>query len=117
YELALRNLGLENFRLFLMDQNRMDQGSTKGGGLEINMPLTLGGVWAILCTDVLQSLEYQVRPYEVERGHTQRAVENSIDYLCDVFRMRPQRGKKWSTLVWHLSTGYFVDALREVKKN
>jgi predicted nucleotide-binding protein (sugar kinase/HSP70/actin superfamily) len=117
YELALRNLGLEDFRLFLMDQNRMDQGSTKGGGLEINMPLTLGGVWAILCTDVLQSLEYQVRPYEVERGATQRAVEESIDYLCDVFRMRPQRGKKWSSLVWHLSTGYFVDALREVKKN
>jgi predicted nucleotide-binding protein (sugar kinase/HSP70/actin superfamily) len=117
YELALRNLGLEDFRLFLMDQNRMDQGPTNGGGLEINMPFTLGCVWAILCTDVLQSLEYQVRPYEVERGATQRAVESSVDYLCEIFRKRPQRGKKWSTFLWHLSTGYFVDALREVKKN
>lgn len=117
YELALRNIGLEDFRLFLMDQNRMDQGAAAGGGLEINMPLTLGGVWAILCTDVLQSLEYQVRPYEVEKGSTQRAVERSVDYLCEAFRKRPQRGKKWSSLVWHLSTDYFVDALREVRKN
>lgn len=117
YELALRNIGLEDFRLFLMDQNRMDQGAAAGGGLEINMPLTLGGVWAILCTDVLQSLEYQVRPYEIKRGATQKAVERSVDYLCEVFRNRPQRGKKWSSLVWHLSTDYFVDALREVKKN
>jgi predicted nucleotide-binding protein (sugar kinase/HSP70/actin superfamily) len=52
----------------------------------------------------------------VEAGATQRAVEESVDYLCDVFRKRPHRGKKWGTLVWHLSTDYFVNALREVKK-
>ncbi|HEU4475674.1 MAG TPA: hypothetical protein VFR71_03140, partial [Methyloceanibacter sp.] len=57
------------------------------------------------------------RPYEIERGATQKACERSVDYLCEVFRRRPQRGKKWSSLVWHLSTDYFVDALREVRKN
>lgn len=116
YELALRNLGLEDFRMFLMAQDQVDQGASEGGGLEINMPFTLGGLWAVLCTDVLQSLEYRVRPYEVEAGATNRAVEESVDYLCEVFRKRPQRGKKWGTLVWHLSTDYFVSALREVKK-
>ena len=79
YELALRNLGMEDFRLFLMDQSRMDQGAASGGGLEINMPLTLGAVWAILCTDVLQSLEYRVRPYEIEAGATQRARLDKAD--------------------------------------
>ena len=74
YELALRNLGLEDFRLFLLDQGRIDQGAASGGGLDINMPLTLGAMWGILCTDVLQNLEYQTRPYEVEAGATQRAV-------------------------------------------
>lgn len=116
YELALRNLGLEDFRLFLIAQNRMDQGAIKGGGIEINMPFTLGVMWAILCTDVLRSLEYQTRPFEVEPGATERAVRESVDYLCEVFRNRPRRGKKWSTLLWHLSTNYFSDALREVKK-
>lgn len=117
YELALRNLGLDDFRMFLVEQNRMDQGALKGGGLELNMPLTLGAVWGVLCTDVLQSLEYQIRPYEIHKGATQQAVERSVDYLCEAFRKRPHRGKKWSSLVWHLSTNYFVNALREVKKN
>jgi predicted nucleotide-binding protein (sugar kinase/HSP70/actin superfamily) len=116
YELALRNLGMAGFRLFLMDQNRMDQGAAEGGGLEIDMPLTMGAVWAVLCTDVLQSLEYRTRPYEVTPGATNRAVEESVAHLCEVFRNRPRRGRKWGTLAWHLSTGYFVRALREVAR-
>lgn len=114
YELALRNLGLESFRLFLIDQNRMDQGALKGGGLEISIPLTLGTVWAILCTDALQSLEYRTRPYEVEPGSTDRVVRESVDYLYEVFRKRPDKGKKWGPLVWHLTTDYFTKALREI---
>jgi predicted nucleotide-binding protein (sugar kinase/HSP70/actin superfamily) len=117
YELALRNLGLEDFRLLFLEQNRMDQGALHGGGLELNMPLTLGCLWGVLCADVLQSFEYQIRPYEVEKGATQRAVERSVDYLHQAFKKRPYRGKTWSSFVWHLSTNYFVNALREVKKN
>ena len=95
YELALRNLGLGDFRVFLLDQSRLDQGAAKGGGLEINMPLTLGAVWAVLCTDVLQSMEYRVRPYETVSGATDRAVQESVDYLCEVFRKRPHRTGTW----------------------
>jgi predicted nucleotide-binding protein (sugar kinase/HSP70/actin superfamily) len=114
YELALRNLGLDSFRLFLMEQNKLDQAAVAGGGLEINMPLTLGAVWAVLCTDALQCLEYKTRPYEVVRGQTDEVVRESVDHLCNVFRERPHRGKKWGSFAWHLSTGYFVKALREV---
>jgi predicted nucleotide-binding protein (sugar kinase/HSP70/actin superfamily) len=117
YELALRNLGLEDFRLFLMEQSSLEQDALNGGGLKFNMPFTLGLVWGILCADVLQSLEYQIRPYEVEKGATQRAVERSVDHLSKVFRNRPHRGRKWGTFAWHVSTNYFVNALREVKKN
>jgi predicted nucleotide-binding protein (sugar kinase/HSP70/actin superfamily) len=114
YELALRNIGLDSFRMFLLAQNEMDQGAVGGGGLEITMPLTIGAVWAVLCADVLQGLEYQTRPYETQKGQTDAVVRESVDYLCEVFRRRPRRGKKWGVLVWHLSTGYFVDALRHV---
>ncbi len=114
YELALRNIGLEAFRVFLVDQNRMDQGALKGGGLEINVPLTLGMVWAILCTDALQSLEYRTRPYEVVPGQTDKVVAECVAFLSDVFRNRPARGEKWGAVAWHLTTNYFVNALREV---
>ncbi|HEX7127587.1 MAG TPA: hypothetical protein VF406_17655 [Thermodesulfobacteriota bacterium] len=117
YELALRNTGLEAFRLFLMAQDDLDQGAeATGGGLDINMPFTMGALWAILCTDVLQDLEYQTRPYEVEAGRTDRAVAESVDLLCEVFRKRPHRGKKWGAVAWHLTTDYFVSALREVRR-
>lgn len=114
YELALRNLGLESFRVFLVNQERAGQEAANGGGLEINLPLTLGVVWAILCADVLQSLEYRTRPYEVEPGRTNAVVRESVDCLYELFRHRPFRGKKWSVLAWHLSTRYFTRALREI---
>ncbi|HWP34055.1 MAG TPA: hypothetical protein VNM66_00515, partial [Thermodesulfobacteriota bacterium] len=114
YELALRNLGLDAFRLFLMAQDRLDQGAAMGDGLEINLPFTAGCVWAVLCADVLQDLEYQIRPYEVVPGQTDAVVKESVEYLAEVFRKRPLRGKRWGTLAWHLTTGYFVKALREV---
>lgn len=114
YELALRNIGLDSFRLFLLAQDQFNQGEANGGGLEINMPLTIGSLWAILCADVLQGLEYRTRPYEVQKGQTDRVVRESVDYLCEAFRNQPQRGKTWGVLLWHLSTDYFVDALRHV---
>jgi predicted nucleotide-binding protein (sugar kinase/HSP70/actin superfamily) len=114
YELALRNLGLESFRLFLIDQDRANQDAGHGDGLTIDMPLTLGVVWAILCADVLQSLEYRTRPYEIEAGRTNEVVRESVDYLADIFRRRPGSGTKWGTLVWHLSTSYFTKALSEI---
>jgi predicted nucleotide-binding protein (sugar kinase/HSP70/actin superfamily) len=114
YELALRNAGLDAFRLFLIEQNRFDQGALAGGGLEMNLPLTMGAVWGVLCADVVQGLEYRTRPYEVVPGQTDEVVRECMEYLAERFRNRPKRGKKWGVLAWHLSTNYFIKALREV---
>ncbi|GBC81959.1 hypothetical protein HRbin10_01076 [bacterium HR10] len=119
YTMALDGLGLRDFRLFLLAQNQLDQGATHGGGLEINLPLSLGLVWAILCADVLTDLEYMTRPYEVIPGETDRVLRESIEYLYDVFRNRPQaklRGGKLKIFAWHVLTDYFTDALREVRR-
>ncbi len=114
YELALRGIGLESFRMFLVAQDELDQGEIAGGGIELNMSLTIGALWAVLCADVLQSLEYQTRPFEVVEGETDKVVRESVKFLCDKLRKRPYRGKRLGVLVWHLTTSYFVDALREV---
>ncbi len=116
YELALRNVGLESFRMFLLGQDGLDQGSAAGGGLDLNMPFTLGAVWAIVLADIIQDMEYQTRPYEVRPGETERVTRECVEYLHEVFRNRPQRGKKWGAVVWHFGTDYFVRAMREVKK-
>ncbi len=115
YELALRNSGLEAFRMFLMAQDNLDQKAVMGDGLDLNLPVTLGCLWAIFCTDLVQDLEYQVRPYEVVPGSTDAVVKESVEHLYEVFRQRPQRGP-WSSLAWHLTTPYFTKALREVHR-
>jgi predicted nucleotide-binding protein (sugar kinase/HSP70/actin superfamily) len=115
YELALRNSGLEAFRMFLMAQDNLDQKAVMGDGLDLNLPITLGCLWAIFCTDLVQDLEYQVRPYEVVPGQTSAVVRESIDHLCEVFRRRPSYGP-YRAVAWHLTTSYFAKALREVHR-
>jgi predicted nucleotide-binding protein (sugar kinase/HSP70/actin superfamily) len=115
YELALRNSGLEAFRMFLLAQDQMDQKSVMGDGLDLDLPFTLGALWGIFCTDLVQDLEYQVRPYEVLPGQTDAVVRESIDYLCEVFQKRP-RHKALKSVAWHLSTPYFARAMREVHR-
>jgi predicted nucleotide-binding protein (sugar kinase/HSP70/actin superfamily) len=115
YELGLRNSGLGAFRMFLMAQDQMDQKAAMGDGLDLNLPMTLGCLWAIFCTDLLQDLEYQVRPYEVTPGQTDAVVKECVEYLYDVFRKRPARGP-YASVAWHLTTSYFTKALREVHR-
>lgn len=116
YELALRNVGLESFRMFLLDQGNPDQGAREGGGLELNIPFTIGAVWAVVMSDIVQDFEYQVRPYEVNPGETERVSRGCIEHLYEVLRKRPWRGAGWSSALWHVATPYFVDAMREVRR-
>lgn len=117
YAMALDGLGLRDFRLFLLAQDELDQGSGDGGGLEINLPLSLGIIWGILCADQLMDLEYMTRPYEVHPGQTDRVLKESVEYLYEAFRNRPDCRGKYRTLAWHLLSNYFTGALREVRRN
>jgi len=116
YSMALDGLGLRDFRLFLLAQDELDQGATGGGGLDINLPLSLGLVWSIFCGDLITDLEYATRPYEVTPGHTDAVLKDCVEYMYEVFRNRPSQSKKLGTLAWHLTTSYFTHALREVRK-
>jgi len=102
--------------MFLLGQDGLDQGAAAGGGLDLNLPFTLGAVWAIVLSDVVQDLEYQLRPYELRKGDTEKAAHESIEYLHEIFRKRPARGTKWSSIAWHLATPYFVNAMKEVRR-
>jgi len=116
YELALRNIGMESFRMFLLAQDGLDQGETAGGGLELNLPFTLGAIWAVMVSDVVQNLEYQTRPYEVVPGETEQVSRQSVEYLYEVFRTAPVRGGKWGSALWYAGSAYFVKALKEVHR-
>jgi predicted nucleotide-binding protein (sugar kinase/HSP70/actin superfamily) len=116
YELALRNSGLDAFRMFLLGQEGLDQGAAAGGGLDLNLPFTLGAAWAVVLADVVQDLEYQIRPYETKLGETARAAKDGVEILYQALLKRPRRGEKWGALAWHLATPYFVNAMKDVRR-
>lgn len=116
YAMALDGLGLRDFRLFLLAQDQLDQGASGGGGLEINLPLSLGIIWGILCGDQLTDLEYLTRPYEVTPGQTEQVLKESVEYLYERFHNRPVQKGKFGLLAWHLVGSYFTSALREIRK-
>ncbi len=70
YELALQNMGMESFRILMLDQEKFDQGPVNGGGLDLGLPLTLGLFWSIVLTDLVMDMEYKTRPYETHPGET-----------------------------------------------
>ena len=119
YAMALDILGMKDFRFFLLDQNvqqEAKEGETEDPGLNINAPLTTGILLAMFCADLLADLEFMTRPYEVNPGDTDKALKESIEYLYQVFKERPYKGKVYGVMAWHYFTRYFTKALREVLK-
>ena len=87
-----------------MAQDELDQGESGGGGLVVNAPLMLGMVWSALCADVIADMEYATRPYEVKPGQTDAVVKDSIGFMYDVFRNRPNHREKFGAIAWQLAT-------------
>ena len=78
YRKALRDAGFEGFRVMLFQQQGgLSQATGEESGLELNPEFFLALVKALLAGDVLNALGYRIRPYELEAGATDRALEQS----------------------------------------
>ncbi|HEY0477487.1 MAG TPA: 2-hydroxyglutaryl-CoA dehydratase [Kofleriaceae bacterium] len=86
YRKALRDSGFDGFRVLLFQQTGgLKQATGEGVGLEMNPAFFWGLIRAIMIGDVLNSLGYRIRPYEVEPGAADRALEISKKIIADAF--------------------------------
>lgn len=86
YRKALRDSGFDGFRVLLFQQTGgLKQATGEGVGLELNPSFFWGIIRAILIGDVLNALGYRIRPYEVEAGATDRALETSKQIIARAF--------------------------------
>jgi predicted nucleotide-binding protein (sugar kinase/HSP70/actin superfamily) len=86
YRKALRDSGFDGFRVLLFQQTGgLKQATGEGVGLEMNPTFFWGVVRAIMIGDALNALGYRIRPYEVEAGATDRAIETSKKIISDAF--------------------------------
>jgi predicted nucleotide-binding protein (sugar kinase/HSP70/actin superfamily) len=86
YRKALRDSGFDGFRVLLFQQTGgLKQATGEGVGLEMNPAFFWGLIRAIMVGDVLNALGYRIRPYEVEPGAADRALEVSKKIISDAF--------------------------------
>ena len=86
YRLALRNSGFDGFRVLLFQQSGGFNQAGEADGFEMNVDFFLGFLNALNMGDVLNDVGYQMRPFEVEEGATDRAMERAMEDLKEVFR-------------------------------
>jgi predicted nucleotide-binding protein (sugar kinase/HSP70/actin superfamily) len=86
YRKALRDSGFDGFRVLLFQQTGgLKQATGEGVGLEMNPTFFWGVVRAILIGDCLNALGYRIRPYEIEPGAADRAIETSKRIISQAF--------------------------------
>ncbi len=76
YRKALRDAGFDGFRVMLFQQQGgLSQASGDDVGIDLSPTFFVALIQAIVAGDVLNALGYRVRPFEVEAGATDRALE------------------------------------------
>ncbi len=86
YRKALRDSGFDGFRVLLFQQTGgLKQATGDEVGLKMDPQFFWGVVRAVLIGDALNVLGYRIRPYEVEAGATDRALEKAKGYIAQAF--------------------------------
>ncbi len=116
YELALSNLGLDAFRLFFMDQTNPD-GAQEGGGLDLSPALLSKAVLGIMAADVIQDVEYQLRPYELEAGATDRASQLAVEELYQACQDAKVPANTLGVAAWTLHSKGIMRALCRARRH
>jgi predicted nucleotide-binding protein (sugar kinase/HSP70/actin superfamily) len=88
YRLALRNSGFDGFRVLLFSQTGGLEQAQVEAGLKMDMDFFLTLVSALAIGDLLNEVGYQIRPYEVEAGATDRVLERCTEIMHAAMRDR-----------------------------
>jgi len=88
YRLALRNAGFDGFRVLLFQQSAGLNQAEAQAGLEMNLDFFLGILNALNIGDVVNDVGYQIRPFEVNPGETDRVLDECMDLLHEVMRKK-----------------------------
>jgi predicted nucleotide-binding protein (sugar kinase/HSP70/actin superfamily) len=91
YRKALRDAGFDGFRVLLFEQSK---GISKAagdevaeeGGIDFNKDFFQALIRAVMIGDLVNDLGYQLRPYEVKKGETNRVLEKAKNMIGDVMK-------------------------------
>ncbi len=98
YKKALRDAGLDGFRITSFEHDKgIFQESDEESLLNLSPTFFIALVKAILIGDILNLLGYKMRPYEIETGSTDKALETCRVIVSDAFEQKKNLTKAlWS---------------------
>ena len=89
YRKALRDAGFDGFRVMLFQQQGgLRQATGDDAGLDLSPRFFVALLKALLVGDILNLIGYRIRPFEIEAGATDRALERSKTLLRDALARR-----------------------------
>src|ERR1700761_3994300 len=101
YRFALENAGFNGFRVLLFQQDDGIKAASGESGLKFTVDFGMGMLNAMNLGDTINDIIYQIRPFEVNRGDTDRAFEDAVGTLASTLRDRPpfdvmERAPQWT---------------------
>src|SRR6202051_925309 len=88
YRFALKNAGFDGFRVLLFKDSDGIKAASGEPGLKFTIDFGFGMLNAMHLGDVFNDLIYQIRPFEVNKGETERVFRETVDGLCEDLRNR-----------------------------
>jgi len=88
YRLAVENAGFSGFRVLLFQQTDGIKAATGEPGLKFTVDFGMGAFSALNFGDIMNDISYQIRPFEVRQGETDRVMSESMEYLTSRVRDR-----------------------------
>ncbi|MGA2631030.1 MAG: activator of (R)-2-hydroxyglutaryl-CoA dehydratase [Terriglobia bacterium] len=120
YRLALRNSGFDGFRVLLFQQEGGLNQAEVEAGLEMNLDFFLGILNALNIGDIINDVAYQIRPFEVNPGETDRVLEECMNLLhAAMLKQQPWTvNGKWGAMLkksgLHATTEYLGKFLNQI---
>ena len=88
YRFALKNAGFDGFRILLFRDSDGIKAASGEPGLKFTIDFGFGMLNAMHMGDVLNDLIYQIRPFEVNPGETERVFREAVDGLYEDLKNR-----------------------------
>ena len=88
YRLAVQNAGFDGFRVLLFQQTDGIKAASGEPGLKFTVDFGMGAFSALNYGDILNDVTYQIRPFEVHAGETDRVLGGVMEDLTRTVRDR-----------------------------
>jgi len=89
YRKALKDAGFEGFRIMSFQHNEgIFQAKNDEESMNFSPKFFITLIKSVLIGDIINLLTYKMRPYEVEKGSTDAAVEQCYEILSDAFMQK-----------------------------